>query len=96
MDRLGFRTKEQFGNALGCTHGLVSQWSSGKTRPSYDMCRKLLELGATVEELFGVDCRGSCPHAAQEPEPSGMPDWARRMEARLERLEQARAKANAG
>lgn len=95
-ERCGYRTKSDLARELGLSSQVVSMWESGEREPSFQVAKRLLELGATVEELFGVDCRGSCPHAAQEPEPSGMPEWARRMEARMDQLEQARAKANAG
>lgn len=63
-------------------------WESGEREPSFQVAKQLLELGATTEELFGIDCRGSCPHAQAEEPPDAMPQWARRMEARLEQLEQ--------
>ena len=39
---------------LDTTPGNVNRWVKGEGVPSYELCRKLLILGATVEELFGV------------------------------------------
>lgn len=58
--RIGINQTE-LAEQCGVSKAVVSQWNSGKRFPSYESIRKLLELGATVEELFGIDCRGSCP-----------------------------------
>jgi len=40
---------------LGCKNPSVySLWESGRNDPSFKVVQKLLEMGATVEELFGV------------------------------------------
>lgn len=39
---------------LDTTPGNVNRWVKGEGVPSYELCRKLLILGMTVEELFGV------------------------------------------
>ena len=41
--------------ALDTTPGNVNRWAKGDGVPSYDLCRKLLELGMTIEELFSID-----------------------------------------
>lgn len=33
----------------------LSLYDKGKSNPPYEMCKKLLELGMTVEELFGPE-----------------------------------------
>lgn len=33
----------------------LSLYDKGKSNPPYEMCKKLLELGMTVEELFGTE-----------------------------------------
>ena len=32
---------------------LVSAYIAGRSKPSYEMCEKLLKLGMTIKELFG-------------------------------------------
>jgi transcriptional regulator with XRE-family HTH domain len=89
MDRLGFRTKQQLADKLEVSQGLVSQWASGKSFPSYQVIKRLLELGATTEELFGVDCRPVCPHAVKQPPEDAMASIMRRLDAlESRRLEQ--------
>ena len=41
--------------ALDTTPGNVNRWAKGDGVPSYDLCKKLLEQGMTVKELFGID-----------------------------------------
>ena len=53
IERMGFKGHEDLAKKLGVKKGTVSSWSSGDRTPTYDMCQKLLELGMTVEELFG-------------------------------------------
>jgi DNA-binding XRE family transcriptional regulator len=33
----------------------VNRWNTGVGKPGFEICKKLLELGMTVEELFGVE-----------------------------------------
>jgi transcriptional regulator with XRE-family HTH domain len=40
--------------ALGINPANVSEWEGGNGFPSYQVIKKLLEMGATVEELFGI------------------------------------------
>lgn len=40
--------------ALDTTPGNVNRWAKGDGVPGYELCVKLLELGMTTEELFGV------------------------------------------
>ncbi len=40
---------------LETTSQNVSRWCSGIGVPSYKYCKRLLELGMTVEELFDID-----------------------------------------
>ncbi|MDR0517292.1 MAG: helix-turn-helix domain-containing protein [Fibromonadaceae bacterium] len=40
---------------LGIIQQNISIWEAGKGTPSFAMTKKLLELGITVEELFGVE-----------------------------------------
>lgn len=72
----------------------VSQWESGLRKPSYEVLKQLLELGATVEELFGVPCNCNKVEAkAEEPAPRpSQQDAFREVFQRLEALEKERAK----
>lgn len=40
--------------ALATTPGNVNRWAKGDGVPGYDLCVKLLEMGMTTEELFGI------------------------------------------
>jgi transcriptional regulator with XRE-family HTH domain len=58
-ERMGYRTQTALANALDRTIANVSEWELGKGFPSYQVIKRLLELGATVEELFDVPYKGS-------------------------------------
>ena len=51
--RLGIRTQEELASALGVSDQTVSNWAKGKTFPVHQTEFQLLEMGMTVEELFG-------------------------------------------
>lgn len=59
IDRVGIKGHEELAEKIGATKSAVSSWSAGVRTPTYDMCVKLLELGMTVEELFGKPYRNS-------------------------------------
>ena len=40
--------------SLDTSPGNVNRWAKGDGVPSYELCKKLLELGMTIEELFGI------------------------------------------
>lgn len=67
--RSGF-TQQELGGMVGVNASSVAQWESGKKYPAFETIRRLLEMGATVEEIFGVDCSKSCPKALDEHKPS--------------------------
>lgn len=48
-------TQADLSRALDTTPGNVNRWAKGDGVPGYDLCEKLLKLGMTVEELFGID-----------------------------------------
>lgn len=54
-ERVGYKTQMALAKELGIGTANVSEWELGKGRPSYAILEKLLELGATVEELFGFE-----------------------------------------
>ena len=45
----------QLAERVDLLQSTVSSWEKGKNVPSYKIAKKLLELGATVEELFGLE-----------------------------------------
>ena len=55
--RMGVDGHEGLARMLDTTKKAVDSWSSGDRSPTYDMCVKLLELGMSVEELFGKPYR---------------------------------------
>lgn len=66
MSTLGFRrrlnkSQAEIASDVGVTASMVAQWESGKKNPSFETLKKLLEMGATTEELFGIDCKKTCP-----------------------------------
>lgn len=60
MDIIGFLrrqklTQQELGDAIGTSNQNVNRWVTGKGVPSYEFCKKLLEMGMRVDELFGID-----------------------------------------
>lgn len=53
IKRVGIKSLEELAGQVGAKPSTVYAWSSGSRTPTYDMCVKLLDLGMTVEELFG-------------------------------------------
>ena len=41
--------------------GNVTRWVKEEGVPSYELCGKLLSLGMTVEELWGIEYKGGGP-----------------------------------
>ena len=93
--RKGFDLQADLAKAAGCSVATISSIERGERKPSYELSVKLLELGATTEELFGIDCRGSCPHAEKEPELSENAQILKRLES-LERIVQSQGNVKAG
>ncbi len=48
-------TQAELARRIETTPGNVNRWAKREGVPGYDLCRKLLLLGMTVEELFGID-----------------------------------------
>jgi transcriptional regulator with XRE-family HTH domain len=58
-ERMGWSQKK-LAEKLGCKNlPVYHHWETGRCDPSFEIVQKLLEMGATVEELFGVDYKGS-------------------------------------
>ncbi|WP_407444878.1 helix-turn-helix transcriptional regulator [Fibrobacter sp.] len=60
MDLLKFlsrkdMTQADLAKALETSPGNVNRWAKNEGVPSYELCSKLLELGMTTEELFGIE-----------------------------------------
>lgn len=45
--------QDELAKRLGLKPSTVYSWTSKGTTPTYEVCQKLLEMGMTVEELFG-------------------------------------------
>lgn len=60
---------KELAKAMGLAPSTVYKWKmrkeDGGAYPSYEISRKLLELGASVEDLFGFDCSQKCPKQAE-------------------------------
>jgi len=53
-ERVGFTSQTALAKFLNINPANVSGWESGNGYPSYQVIKKLLETGATVEELFNI------------------------------------------
>lgn len=53
LDRVNIKQAD-LAKAIDTSPGNVNRWAKGEGVPSYELCVKLLELGMTTEELFGV------------------------------------------
>ena len=63
LKRTGIGDRDELARRLGVSRKAVDSWSSGWRNPTYDMCIQLMELGMTVEELFGYPYPSSAsPH----------------------------------
>jgi len=63
IDLSGFMHRRKMGQVklakeLGITQQTISMYCNGKATPSYATIKKLLQMGATVEELFGIPYTG--------------------------------------
>jgi len=56
--RLQISTQEALAKELGVNQATISNWEKGEFLQTYEPIRKLFEMGATVEELFGVSYGG--------------------------------------
>lgn len=87
MDVLGFlvrmkMTQTELAALLGIAQQNVIRWAKGDGVQSYDVCSRLLRLGMTTRELFGID--STEPETSQETTP---PKFDRRIvEAVIEAL----------
>ena len=52
-DRLGIKRQEDLARNLGVSEQTISNWVKAKTFPTHQMSKQLLDMGMTVEELFG-------------------------------------------
>ncbi len=55
MNRKQLKQKDA-ASLIGVSSGLVGMWASNKAVPSYEKIVKLIDNGATAEELFGKEC----------------------------------------
>ena len=52
-EKLGIRKQEDLARELGVSSQTVSNWVKGKKFPTHETEFRLLQMGMTVEELFG-------------------------------------------
>jgi transcriptional regulator with XRE-family HTH domain len=80
-ERMKLRQNE-LSKMLGCKNNTTySNWETGKRDPSFEIVLKLLELGATVEELFGVEYASTHGYVKPEPVASSDQDVLKRLKA---------------
>lgn len=94
MDFNAFFAKSGYDQAslsrkLKKTPGLVNKWVNGRGVPSYELCRELLLLGMTVEDLFGIDYGSMHAQDVQDPEPRSPEDIT--LEGLLKLIQRAKA-----
>lgn len=53
IERVGIKSQEDLAKMLGVTNNTISLWAKGKRYPTHQMSTRLLDMGMTVEELFG-------------------------------------------
>lgn len=53
INRVGIKSQEDLARRLGVGKGTVSMWAKGKRYPTHQTEAELLEMGMTIEELFG-------------------------------------------
>jgi transcriptional regulator with XRE-family HTH domain len=56
--RMGY-TYADLSKLIGMTQSLIGQAAAGRTKLSYENLLKLIQLGATAEELFGDEIGGA-------------------------------------
>lgn len=64
--RENIKDQKELARTLKVTDNTVSMWANGKRTPTFKVCRKLLEMGMTVEELFGKPYRSSVRDAEDD------------------------------
>lgn len=67
INRIGIKSQEELADRLGVSNQTVSNWVKGKTYPTHQTEEQLLEMGITVEELFGK----AYPSSVAELNPKG-------------------------
>ena len=65
MRRVGIASREELADRLGVKKETVDSWATGERNPTLAKAKEILELGMTVEELFGKPYPSSA-NAARE------------------------------
>lgn len=63
IERAGIKSQEELAERLKVTNVTVSNWANGSRTPTFKVCQQLLEMGMTVEELFGKPYQSSANQA---------------------------------
>lgn len=61
IDLISFLSRKKMSQAdlskaLETTPANVNRWAKGDGAPGYELCVKLLQMGMTTKELFGIEC----------------------------------------
>jgi transcriptional regulator with XRE-family HTH domain len=74
-------TQNELAEKVGRGVSAVGMWASGKNYPTFENCIKLIELGMTIEEMFGTELLGKARIYLNEPEkePENENDFERRV-----------------
>jgi len=86
-ERMHIKTQGALADLLGVKQTTVSVWEINKGTPTTETMRKLLEMGATVEELFDIDYNEKHNLVKIEASPGGSIDIIQHILNRLEKLE---------
>lgn len=54
LDRYGIK-QNRLAEMIDTSPANVNKWVNGEGFPSYELCLKLLKIGVTIEELFGIE-----------------------------------------
>ncbi|MBQ0168101.1 MAG: helix-turn-helix transcriptional regulator [Treponema sp.] len=67
--RVGIHSQTELAEKLGVTPQNVTRYYGKKKPPSYEMCRKLIQIGITLEELFDKETEQAYEaHRASAPD----------------------------
>lgn len=83
--RMNFKTQRDLAEVLNISQENVSAWEVGRAFPSFQILKKLMELGATTEELFDIKSEQNISGKNQSNEQFG--ERKDSIESRMEKIE---------
>lgn len=67
MRRIGVSSKTELAKMLDSKPQNINKWfNKDRKEPTYEMCKRLLKIGMTVEELFGPEVAAKVAVSNQE------------------------------